>query len=179
MNQPLSYKDAGVDIDAGDALVERIKPFARKTLRPGVLAGIGGFGALFEVPKHYREPVMVSGERRRQDLDGHGALDVARVAAELGAPVVENAHLVPEIVDRPERVVHVGMLGRELQRDLLSAAADHQRNVGRQRGGIGLERMTRQHVAIDYRPERVAIEQGPRGRTERLDGRRDGGEQLR
>ena len=61
MNQPLSYKDAGVDIDAGDALVERIKPFARKTLRPGVLAGIGGFGALFEVPKHYREPVMVSG----------------------------------------------------------------------------------------------------------------------
>ena len=61
MNQPLSYKDAGVDIDAGDALVERIKPYARKTLRPGVLAGIGGFGALFEVPKHYRERVMVSG----------------------------------------------------------------------------------------------------------------------
>ena len=61
MNQPLSYKDAGVDIDAGDALVERIKPLARKTLRPGVLAGIGGFGALFEVPKNYREPVMVSG----------------------------------------------------------------------------------------------------------------------
>jgi phosphoribosylformylglycinamidine cyclo-ligase len=61
MNQPLSYKDAGVDIEAGDALVERIKPLARKTLRPGVLAGIGGFGALFEMPKHYREPVMVSG----------------------------------------------------------------------------------------------------------------------
>lgn len=61
MNQPLSYKAAGVDIDAGDALVERIKPLARKTLRPGVLAGIGGFGALFEVPKHYKEPVMVSG----------------------------------------------------------------------------------------------------------------------
>ncbi len=58
---PLSYKDAGVDIDAGDALVERIKPMARKTLREGVLAGIGGFGALFEVPKRYREPVLVSG----------------------------------------------------------------------------------------------------------------------
>lgn len=58
---PLSYKDAGVDIDAGDALVERIKPLARKTLRDGVLAGIGGFGALFEVPKRYREPVLVSG----------------------------------------------------------------------------------------------------------------------
>ena len=58
---PLSYKDAGVDIDAGDALVERIKPLAKKTLRDGVLAGIGGFGALFEVPKRYREPVLVSG----------------------------------------------------------------------------------------------------------------------
>ena len=58
---PLSYKDAGVDIDAGDALVERIKPLARKTLREGVLAGIGGFGALFEVPRRYREPVLVSG----------------------------------------------------------------------------------------------------------------------
>ena len=61
MTTPLSYKDAGVDIDAGDALVERIKPLAKKTLRDGVLAGIGGFGALFEVPKRYREPVLVSG----------------------------------------------------------------------------------------------------------------------
>jgi phosphoribosylformylglycinamidine cyclo-ligase len=60
-SSPLSYKDAGVDIDAGDALVERIKPLARKTLRDGVLAGIGGFGALFEVPKRYKEPVLVSG----------------------------------------------------------------------------------------------------------------------
>ncbi len=58
---PLSYKDAGVDIDAGDALVGRIKPLASKTMRDGVLAGIGGFGALFEVPKHYKEPVLVSG----------------------------------------------------------------------------------------------------------------------
>ncbi len=57
----LSYRDAGVDIDAGDALVERIKPLARATLRDGVLAGIGGFGALFEVPKRFREPVLVSG----------------------------------------------------------------------------------------------------------------------
>jgi phosphoribosylformylglycinamidine cyclo-ligase len=61
MNTPLSYKDAGVDIDAGDALVERIKPLAKKTMREGVLAGIGGFGALFEVPKNYKEPVLVSG----------------------------------------------------------------------------------------------------------------------
>ena len=61
MNTGLSYKDAGVDIDAGDALVERIKPMAKKTLREGVLAGIGGFGALFEVPKRYRQPVLVSG----------------------------------------------------------------------------------------------------------------------
>jgi phosphoribosylformylglycinamidine cyclo-ligase len=58
---PLTYRDAGVDIDAGDALVERIKPFARKTLRPEVLGGIGGFGALVEVSKKYKNPVMVSG----------------------------------------------------------------------------------------------------------------------
>ncbi len=57
----LSYRDAGVDIDAGDALVERIKPFAKRTMRPEVLAGIGGFGALVELPKRYREPVLVSG----------------------------------------------------------------------------------------------------------------------
>jgi phosphoribosylformylglycinamidine cyclo-ligase len=58
---PLTYRDAGVDIDAGDALVERIKPFAAKTMRPEVLGGIGGFGALVEVSKKYKNPVMVSG----------------------------------------------------------------------------------------------------------------------
>ena len=59
--KPTTYRDAGVDIDAGDALVEAIKPFAKKTMRPEVLAGIGGFGALAEIPKKYREPVLVSG----------------------------------------------------------------------------------------------------------------------
>ena len=58
---PITYRDAGVDIDAGDALVEAIKPLAKRTLRPEVLAGIGGFGALFEISKKYREPVLVSG----------------------------------------------------------------------------------------------------------------------
>lgn len=57
----LSYRDAGVDIDAGDALVERIKPLAARTRRPGLLSGIGGFGGLFQVPAGYREPVLVSG----------------------------------------------------------------------------------------------------------------------
>ena len=57
----VTYRDAGVDIDEGDALVERIKPHARRTARPEVLAGIGGFGGLFEMPKGYREPVMVVG----------------------------------------------------------------------------------------------------------------------
>ena len=57
----ISYRDAGVDIDAGDALVEDIKPFAKRTMRPEVLAGIGGFGSLFEVPKKYKNPVLVFG----------------------------------------------------------------------------------------------------------------------
>ena len=60
-NTPLSYRDAGVDIDAGDALVDRIKPFAKRTMRREVLGGIGGFGALFEISKKYKEPVLVSG----------------------------------------------------------------------------------------------------------------------
>ncbi len=57
----ITYRDAGVDIDEGDALVERIKPHAKRTLRPEVLAGIGGFGGLFELPKGYQEPVLVVG----------------------------------------------------------------------------------------------------------------------
>ena len=61
MAKGLSYRDAGVDIDAGDELVERIKPHARRTLRREVMAGIGGFGALCEIPSKYRHPVLVSG----------------------------------------------------------------------------------------------------------------------
>jgi phosphoribosylformylglycinamidine cyclo-ligase len=72
----ISYKDAGVDIAAGDALVERIKPHARRTLRPEVLAGIGGFGALVEISKKYAEPVLVSG------TDGVGTK--LKLAFELG-----------------------------------------------------------------------------------------------
>lgn len=61
MTKPLSYADSGVSIDAGDELVERIKPLAKKTLIPGVLGSIGGFGAMFEVSKDYKEPVLVTG----------------------------------------------------------------------------------------------------------------------
>lgn len=60
-NKSLSYKDAGVDIDAGNALIEKIKGAAKRTRRPEVMAGLGGFGALFELPTGYREPVLVSG----------------------------------------------------------------------------------------------------------------------
>lgn len=73
----LTYKDAGVDIDAGDALVERIKPLAKATRRPGVLGGIGGFGGLFELdPSRWRKPVLVSG------TDGVGTK--LRLAIDLG-----------------------------------------------------------------------------------------------
>ncbi len=60
-DSPLSYRDAGVDIEAGDRLVENIKPYAKRTMRPEVLSGIGGFGGLVEISKKYREPVLVSG----------------------------------------------------------------------------------------------------------------------
>jgi len=98
MTQPLSYKDAGVDIDAGDALVERIKPLARRTLREGVLAGIGGFGALFEVPKRYREPVLVSGTdgvgtklRLAFALNRHDTVGIDLVAMSVNDILVQGA----------------------------------------------------------------------------------------
>jgi phosphoribosylformylglycinamidine cyclo-ligase len=73
----LSYRDAGVDIDAGAQLVERIKPLAAATVRPGVITGLGGFGALFELPlADYRQPVLVSG------TDGVGTK--LKLAIELG-----------------------------------------------------------------------------------------------
>jgi len=60
-NTNLSYRDAGVDIDTGNELIEQIKPLVAKTKRPGVLSGLGGFGAMFELPSNYKEPVLVSG----------------------------------------------------------------------------------------------------------------------
>ncbi|MCB2263536.1 MAG: phosphoribosylformylglycinamidine cyclo-ligase [Candidatus Thiosymbion ectosymbiont of Robbea hypermnestra] len=85
---PLSYRDAGVDIDAGNALVERIKPLAAATFRPGVLTGLGGFGALFELPlDRYRRPVLVSGTdgvgtklKLALALDRHDTLGIDLVA---------------------------------------------------------------------------------------------------
>ncbi len=83
----LSYKDAGVDIDAGAALVERIKHVAKKTRRPGVMGGLGGFGALFEIPSHYKQPVLVSGTdgvgtklRLAIDLRKHDTVGIDLVA---------------------------------------------------------------------------------------------------
>ncbi len=85
--QSLSYKDAGVDIDAGNALVERIKHVAKATRRPEVLAGLGGFGALFALPEGYRQPVLVSGTdgvgtklRLAMDLGRHDTIGIDLVA---------------------------------------------------------------------------------------------------
>ena len=94
----LSYRDAGVDIDAGDQLVENIKPFAARTFRDGVLAGIGGFGALFEVPKGYREPVLVSGTdgvgtklKLAFHLNRHDTIGIDLVAMSVNDILVQGA----------------------------------------------------------------------------------------
>ena len=94
----LSYRDAGVDIDAGDALVERIKPFAKRTMRPEVLAGIGGFGALFEIGKRYREPVLVAGTdgvgtklKLAFALDRHDTIGIDLVAMSANDVLVQGA----------------------------------------------------------------------------------------
>ena len=94
----LTYRDAGVDIDAGDALVENIKPFARKTMRPEVLAGIGGFGALCRIPAKYREPVLVSGTdgvgtklKLAFELDRHDTIGIDLVAMSVNDILVQGA----------------------------------------------------------------------------------------
>jgi phosphoribosylformylglycinamidine cyclo-ligase len=94
----LSYRDAGVDIDAGDALVERIKPFAKRTMRPEVLAGIGGFGALFEISKNYREPVLVAGTdgvgtklKLAFEYDRHDTVGIDLVAMSVNDILVQGA----------------------------------------------------------------------------------------
>ena len=94
----LSYREAGVDIDAGDELVENIKPFAKRTMRDGVLAGIGGFGALFEVPKRYREPVLVSGTdgvgtklKLAFELGRHDTVGIDLVAMSVNDVLVQGA----------------------------------------------------------------------------------------
>ena len=95
---PLSYKDAGVDIDAGNALVERIKGVAQRTRRPEVMAGLGGFGALFELPQGYDQPVLVSGTdgvgtklRLAMDLNMHDTIGIDLVAMCVNDLVVAGA----------------------------------------------------------------------------------------
>jgi len=96
--QSLSYKDAGVDIDAGEALVDRIKGVAARTRRPEVMAGLGGFGALFELPKGYKEPVLVSGTdgvgtklRLALQLNNHKGVGIDLVAMCVNDLVVQGA----------------------------------------------------------------------------------------
>jgi phosphoribosylformylglycinamidine cyclo-ligase len=94
----ITYRDAGVDIDAGDELVERIKPLVRRTQRPEVLAGIGGFGALVEIPAGYKQPVLVSGTdgvgtklRLAIDTGRHDTIGIDLVAMCVNDVVVQGA----------------------------------------------------------------------------------------
>ena len=94
----LSYHDAGVDIDAGDRLVENIKPYAKRTLRPEVLSGIGGFGGLVEISRKYREPVLVSGTdgvgtklKLAFELKRHDTVGIDLVAMSVNDILVQGA----------------------------------------------------------------------------------------
>jgi len=96
--QQLSYRDAGVDIDAGDRLIANIKPLAKRTLRPEVITGIGGFGALFEISKKYRNPVLVSGTdgvgtklKLAFQLNRHDTIGVDLVAMSVNDILVQGA----------------------------------------------------------------------------------------
>ncbi len=94
----ISYRDAGVDIEAGDALVEQIKPFAKRTMRPDVLGGIGGFGSLFAVPKKFKEPILVSGTdgvgtklKLAFELNKHDTVGIDLVAMSVNDILVQGA----------------------------------------------------------------------------------------
>lgn len=98
MNTSVTYKDAGVDILVGDELVERIKPLAKKTLRPGVMAGIGGFGAMFELLQKYKEAVLVSGTdgvgtklKLAFELNKHDTVGIDLVAMSVNDILVQGA----------------------------------------------------------------------------------------
>ena len=98
VDRGITYRDAGVDIDAGDELVERIKPVVRRTQRPEVLAGIGGFGALVEIPAGYKQPVLVSGTdgvgtklRLAIDTGRHDTIGIDLVAMCVNDVVVQGA----------------------------------------------------------------------------------------
>jgi len=94
----MSYRDAGVDMEAGDALVEQIKPYAKRTMRPEVLGGIGGFGSLFEVPKKFKNPVLVSGTdgvgtklKLAFQLNKHDTVGIDLVAMSVNDILVQGA----------------------------------------------------------------------------------------
>jgi phosphoribosylformylglycinamidine cyclo-ligase len=94
----ISYRDAGVDIEAGDALVEQIKPYAKRTMRPEVLGGIGGFGSLFAVPKKFKEPILVSGTdgvgtklKLAFELNKHDTVGIDLVAMSVNDILVQGA----------------------------------------------------------------------------------------
>jgi phosphoribosylformylglycinamidine cyclo-ligase len=94
----ITYRDAGVDIEAGDALVEQIKPFAKRTMRPEVLGGIGGFGSLFAVPKKFKEPILVSGTdgvgtklKLAFQLNKHDTVGIDLVAMSVNDILVQGA----------------------------------------------------------------------------------------
>lgn len=94
----LSYRDAGVDIDAGDAFIDVIKPVAKRTQREGCISGLGGFGALFQVPQNYKEPILVSGTdgvgtklKLAFDLNKHDTIGIDLVAMCVNDVIVQGA----------------------------------------------------------------------------------------
>ena len=164
-NTPLSYRDAGVDIDAGNTVVERIKPLVKKTFRPEVMGGLGGFGALFDLSGRYREPVLVSGTdgvgtklKLAQQFNRHDSIGIDLVAMCVNDVLVQGAEPL-FFLD----YFATGKLDVSIARDVVAGRIHRRVRTARARGCHPRRAPHRHFRATQHRAARRRLQPGRNG----------------